>query len=147
MDGSGGDRLALAVLAQYRMATTEQLHLLTAPGVRIEQTRRRLMKLRAEGLVDRITLAQAHADRGGDRLAAARGQGPGDKSKDVVEGRGARAGPVGGVLQQAPQRTHRRAGAGPVPSRIMYPVGVVWAAAGHPDGMTRAEWRRGGRSG
>ncbi|MDQ1035372.1 hypothetical protein QFZ75_001788 [Streptomyces sp. V3I8] len=41
------------------MATTEQVHLLTAPGVRIEQTRRRLAKLRGEGLVDRITLAQA----------------------------------------------------------------------------------------
>ncbi|MDQ1041596.1 hypothetical protein QFZ75_008098 [Streptomyces sp. V3I8] len=59
MDGSDGDRLALAVLAQYRIATTEQVHLLTAPGVRIEQTRRRLMKLRGEGLVDRITLARA----------------------------------------------------------------------------------------
>ncbi|KAA0927007.1 replication-relaxation family protein [Streptomyces apricus] len=63
IDGSSGDRLALAVLAQYRMATTEQLHLLTAPRVRIEQTRRRLMKLREEGLVDRITLAQAGRTR------------------------------------------------------------------------------------
>jgi hypothetical protein len=53
------DRLALAVLTQYRMATTEQLHLLLAPDVRIEQTRRRLAKLRGEGLVERITLPQA----------------------------------------------------------------------------------------
>ncbi|MGA5454556.1 replication-relaxation family protein [Streptomyces umbrinus] len=58
-DAGGGDRLALAVLVQYRMATTEQLHLILAPGVRIEQTRRRLAKLRDEGLVDRITLPQA----------------------------------------------------------------------------------------
>lgn len=54
-DAGGGDRLALAVLAQYRMATTEQIHLVVAPGMRIEQTRRRLAKLRDEGLVDRIT--------------------------------------------------------------------------------------------
>ncbi|MGW5637221.1 replication-relaxation family protein [Streptomyces sp. NPDC003832] len=58
-DASGGDRLALAVLAQYRMATTGQMHVLIAPGVRIEQTRRRLVQLRAEGLIDRITLPQA----------------------------------------------------------------------------------------
>ncbi|WAU78403.1 replication-relaxation family protein (plasmid) [Streptomyces sp. Qhu-G9] len=63
VDAGGGDRLALAVLAQYRMATTEQLHLLTAPGVRIEQTRRRMAKLRLEGLVDRVTLAQAGRTR------------------------------------------------------------------------------------
>ncbi|UXY32412.1 replication-relaxation family protein [Streptomyces sp. HUAS TT20] len=53
VDLGGGDRLALA---QYRMATTEQMHLVIAPGVRIEQTRRRLTKLREEGLVDRVTL-------------------------------------------------------------------------------------------
>lgn len=58
-DAGGGDRLALAVLAQYRMATTGQMHVLVAPGVRIEQTRRRLVKLRAEGLIERITLPQA----------------------------------------------------------------------------------------
>ncbi|MER6138358.1 replication-relaxation family protein [Streptomyces sp. NPDC001815] len=63
VDAGGGDRLALAVLAQYRMATTEQLHLLITPGVRIEQTRRRLAKLRVEGLVDRVTLAQAGRTR------------------------------------------------------------------------------------
>ncbi|GGX90463.1 replication-relaxation family protein [Streptomyces fructofermentans] len=63
VDAGGGDRLALAVVVQYRMATTEQMHLLTAPGVRIEQTRRRLAKLRAEGLVDRITLPQAGRTR------------------------------------------------------------------------------------
>ncbi|MFD7935312.1 replication-relaxation family protein [Streptomyces sp. NPDC059755] len=45
------------------MATTEQMHLITAPRVRIEQTRRRLAKFRAEGLVDRITLPQAGRTR------------------------------------------------------------------------------------
>ncbi|MET9912366.1 replication-relaxation family protein [Streptomyces sp. NPDC006476] len=59
LDGGGGDRLALAVLVQYRMATTEQMHRVIAPEVRVEQTRRRMTKLRAEGLVDRITLPQA----------------------------------------------------------------------------------------
>lgn len=63
VDAGGGDRLALAVLVQYRMATTEQMHLILTPGVRIEQTRRRLAKLRAEGLVDRITLPQAGRSR------------------------------------------------------------------------------------
>ncbi|MFF0001047.1 replication-relaxation family protein [Streptomyces avermitilis] len=58
-DAGSGDRLALAVLTQYRMATTEQMHRMIAPSVRIEQTRRRLANLRAEGLVDRITLPQA----------------------------------------------------------------------------------------
>ncbi|MEV0186362.1 replication-relaxation family protein [Streptomyces sp. NPDC050625] len=62
-DAGGGDRLALAVLAQYRMATTEQMHLVIAPGVRIEQTRRRLAKLRDEGLIERITLPQAGRTR------------------------------------------------------------------------------------
>ncbi|KPI22808.1 replication-relaxation family protein [Streptomyces sp. NPDC048253] len=59
VDAGAGDREALAVLVQYRMATTEQMHLVIAPRVRIEQTRRRLAKLRTEGLVDRITLPQA----------------------------------------------------------------------------------------
>ncbi|MER5509310.1 replication-relaxation family protein [Streptomyces sp. NPDC002766] len=63
VDTGGADRAALAVLAQYRMATTEQMHLVVAPGVRIEQTRRRLAKLRQEGLVDRITLPQAGRTR------------------------------------------------------------------------------------
>ncbi|MEV5083023.1 replication-relaxation family protein [Streptomyces sp. NPDC056159] len=58
VDAGSGDRIALTVLAQYRMATTEQMHLILNPQVRIEQTRRRLAKLRAEGLVDRITLPQ-----------------------------------------------------------------------------------------
>ncbi|MGA5284887.1 replication-relaxation family protein [Streptomyces griseoincarnatus] len=62
-DAGGGDRLALAVVAQWQMATTEQMHLLIAPGVRIEQTRRRLAKLREEGLVDRVTLPQAGRTR------------------------------------------------------------------------------------
>ncbi|MEV5012026.1 replication-relaxation family protein [Streptomyces sp. NPDC055692] len=64
VDAGGGDRMALAVLAQYRMATTEQMHLILNPQVRIEQTRRRLAKLRAEGLVDRITLPQRGRLRG-----------------------------------------------------------------------------------
>lgn len=59
LDGGRGDRLALAVLVQYRMATTDQMHRVIAPEARIEQTRRRMAKLRAEGLVDRITLPQA----------------------------------------------------------------------------------------
>ncbi|MEU5599737.1 replication-relaxation family protein [Streptomyces sp. NPDC020298] len=63
VDVGGGDRLALAVLVQYRMATTEQMHLVIAPGVRIEQTRRRLAKLRGEGLIDRVTLPQAGRTR------------------------------------------------------------------------------------
>ncbi|KOV69039.1 hypothetical protein ADL00_11640 [Streptomyces sp. AS58] len=63
VDAGGGDRLALLVLAQYRMATTEQMHLIIAPEVRIEQTRRRLAKLRAEGLVDRVTLPQSGRTR------------------------------------------------------------------------------------
>ncbi|MGW0877176.1 replication-relaxation family protein [Streptomyces sp. NPDC002740] len=62
-DAGDRDRLALAVLVQYRMATTEQMHQITAPRVRIEQTRRRLAKLRAEGLVDRITLPQSGRSR------------------------------------------------------------------------------------
>ncbi|WP_405772819.1 replication-relaxation family protein (plasmid) [Streptomyces sp. NBC_00080] len=48
---------------QYRMATTEQMHQITAPQVLIEQTKRRLAKLRTEGLVDRITLPQAGRTR------------------------------------------------------------------------------------
>ncbi|MFJ4790680.1 replication-relaxation family protein [Streptomyces sp. NPDC088794] len=59
VDVGSGDRLALAVLVQYRMATTEQMHRVIAPGVRSEQTRRRLAKLREEGLIDRITLPRA----------------------------------------------------------------------------------------
>ncbi|MGW3512657.1 replication-relaxation family protein [Streptomyces sp. NPDC000994] len=63
MDAGSGDRLALTVLAQYRMAATEQMHQILGPGVRIEQTRRRLAKLRAEGLIDRITMPQAGRTR------------------------------------------------------------------------------------
>ncbi|WP_328687872.1 replication-relaxation family protein [Streptomyces phaeochromogenes] len=63
VDVGSGDRLALGVLAQYRMATTEQMHRVIAPSVRIEQTRRRLARLRVEGLVDRITLPQAGRTR------------------------------------------------------------------------------------
>ncbi|MGW1798758.1 replication-relaxation family protein [Streptomyces sp. NPDC001984] len=59
VDTGSGDRLALAVLTQYRMATTEQMHRVIAPGVRREQTRRRLAKLRDEGLIDRVTLPRA----------------------------------------------------------------------------------------
>ncbi|MFF9206685.1 replication-relaxation family protein [Streptomyces sp. NPDC014986] len=63
VDTGSRDRLALAVLAQYRMTTTEQMHLIISPNVRIEQTRRQLAKLRAEGLVNRITLPQAGRTR------------------------------------------------------------------------------------
>ncbi|MEN1882163.1 replication-relaxation family protein [Streptomyces mirabilis] len=63
VDAGSGDRMALAVLTQYRMATTEQMHRVIAPAVRIEQTRRRLAGLRTEGLVDRITLPQAGRTR------------------------------------------------------------------------------------
>ena len=63
VDAGSGDRMALAVLAQYRMATTEQMHRVLAPKVRIEQTRRRLARLRVKGLVDRITLPQAGRTR------------------------------------------------------------------------------------
>jgi hypothetical protein len=59
VDTGSRDRLAVAVLTQYRMATTEQMHLILSPDVRIEQTRRRLMKLRGEELIDRVTLPQA----------------------------------------------------------------------------------------
>ncbi len=62
-DAGSGDRLALAVVAQWRMLTTQQVHVLIAPTVRIEQTRRRLAKLREEGLVDRVTLPQAGRTR------------------------------------------------------------------------------------
>ena len=37
VDTGGGDRLALAVLTQHRMATTEQMHRVIAPGVHSEQ--------------------------------------------------------------------------------------------------------------
>ncbi|MFF7755755.1 replication-relaxation family protein [Streptomyces sp. NPDC007971] len=63
VDAGSGDRMTLGVLAQYRMATTEQMHRVIAPEVRIEQTRRRLARLRTEGLVDRITLPQAGRTR------------------------------------------------------------------------------------
>ncbi|MGW0828536.1 replication-relaxation family protein [Streptomyces sp. NPDC002845] len=63
VDVGSGDRMALGVLTQYRMAATEQMHRVIAPDVRIEQTRRRLARLRAEGLVDRITLPQAGRTR------------------------------------------------------------------------------------
>jgi hypothetical protein len=76
VDASG---TAVAVLVQYRMATTEQLHLLLAPGERIGQTRR-LVRLRGEGVVDRIAVGRAgrvrvwFPTRYGARLA---GQWPG----------------------------------------------------------------------
>ncbi|MFE2973097.1 replication-relaxation family protein [Streptomyces sp. NPDC059340] len=63
VDVGSGDRLALGVLTQYRMATTEQMHRVIAPSVRIEQTRRRLARLRSAGLIDRITLPQAGRTR------------------------------------------------------------------------------------
>jgi hypothetical protein len=63
VDAGGRDRLTLAVPVQYQMATTTQMHLIISPGVRVEQTRRRLAKLREEGLIDRITLPQAGRTR------------------------------------------------------------------------------------
>ncbi|MFE0452464.1 replication-relaxation family protein [Streptomyces sp. NPDC058914] len=45
------------------MATTEQMHLILSPDVRIEQTRRQLMNLRGEGLIGRVTLLQAGRTR------------------------------------------------------------------------------------
>jgi hypothetical protein len=36
VDAGRGDRMALAVLTQHRMATTEQMHRVIAPEVRIE---------------------------------------------------------------------------------------------------------------
>ncbi|WP_406326517.1 replication-relaxation family protein [Streptomyces sp. NBC_00203] len=63
VDAGSGDRLVLGVLTKYRMATTGQMHRVIAPEVRIEQTRRRLARLRAEGLIDRITLPQAGRTR------------------------------------------------------------------------------------
>ncbi|MGX1541864.1 replication-relaxation family protein [Streptomyces adustus] len=63
LDSAMGDRLALAVVAQYRLATTKHLHQVIAPWVRIEQTRRRLVKLWKEGLVQRVTLPQAGRQR------------------------------------------------------------------------------------
>ncbi|MFC7015989.1 replication-relaxation family protein [Streptomyces viridiviolaceus] len=41
------------------MLSSTEGHLLLTPRVRIEQTRRRLVKLRSEGLIDRVTLLQA----------------------------------------------------------------------------------------
>ncbi|MER7577947.1 replication-relaxation family protein [Streptomyces sp. NPDC126514] len=52
MDAGSGGQLALGVLVQHRMATTEQIHRVSALEVRIEQSRRRLARLCAEGLVD-----------------------------------------------------------------------------------------------
>jgi len=63
VDAGGGDRMALAVLTQCRMASTEQMHQVINPQVRIEQTRRRPAKLRTEGLIDRITMPQAGRTR------------------------------------------------------------------------------------
>ncbi|REH18405.1 MULTISPECIES: hypothetical protein [unclassified Streptomyces] len=63
VDTGSRDRLAVAVLAQYRMASTEQMHLPLSPDVQIEQIRRRLVKLRGEGLIDRVTLPQAGRTR------------------------------------------------------------------------------------
>ncbi|ANS62291.1 hypothetical protein SLINC_0067 [Streptomyces lincolnensis] len=51
------------MLVQYRMATTEQMHQILNPQLRIEQSRRRLAKLRGEALIDRIILPQAGRTR------------------------------------------------------------------------------------
>ncbi|WP_329447125.1 hypothetical protein [Streptomyces canus] len=79
VDTGSGDQLV--VLVQYRMATTEQMHWVIAPGVRIEQTLRRLSRLREEGLIDRITLPQAGRRRVPHRLRLPRpGRTQGPKS-------------------------------------------------------------------
>jgi hypothetical protein len=49
VDAAGADRTVVAVLTQYGMATTEQLHLLLALDARIQQTRRRLLAIGAKG--------------------------------------------------------------------------------------------------
>ncbi|MFI7019954.1 replication-relaxation family protein [Streptomyces sp. NPDC050164] len=63
MDTGSADRMALGMPTQYRMATTEQIHRMIAPAVRIEQTRRRPARLRAEGQADRITPPQTGRPR------------------------------------------------------------------------------------
>ncbi|MFB7328278.1 replication-relaxation family protein [Streptomyces sp. NPDC001698] len=93
VDAGGGDRMALAVLAQYRMATTEQMHLILSPGVRIEQTRRRLAKLRTEGLIDRITLPQAGRTRGSPPSTGYRSLASGRSCGDVGRRKRCRTGP------------------------------------------------------
>lgn len=64
VDVGSGDRSALGVPAQFRMATTEQMHLANAPAVRIGQTLQRLARLHVKGPVDRIMLPQAGQMRG-----------------------------------------------------------------------------------
>lgn len=63
VDAGESNWLTLAVLVQYRMATTQQMHRVIAPQARIEQTRRRLATLRDEGLIDRVLLPQAGRSR------------------------------------------------------------------------------------
>ncbi|MFF9221754.1 replication-relaxation family protein [Streptomyces viridosporus] len=121
-DTGGRDRLALAVLVQYRMATTAQMHLILSPEVRIEQTRRRLAKLRGEGLIDRVTLPQAgrtrvwHPTPYGAQIA---GEGPelrGRRPPPPPPPRGARpAGARGGPLRGFGPRGGGRAPPPPPP--------------------------------
>ncbi len=47
----------------YPLRKPPSTHQITAPGPRIEQTRRRSAKLGAEGLIDRITLSRAGRTR------------------------------------------------------------------------------------
>ena len=63
VNAGNGDRMALGVLTQYQMATTEQMHQVITPQLRIEQTQRRLARLREEGPVEGISLPQAGQTR------------------------------------------------------------------------------------
>ncbi|MFC9165474.1 replication-relaxation family protein [Streptomyces fungicidicus] len=51
------------MLVQCRTTTTEQMHLILPPDVRTKQTRRQLMKVRREELIDHIPLPQAERTR------------------------------------------------------------------------------------
>ncbi|MDH6107850.1 DNA-binding HxlR family transcriptional regulator [Kitasatospora sp. MAP12-15] len=53
------DHAVVAALYQFRMATAEQLRTLHTPGSRPELMRRRLRRLKDEGLVEDVTLPQA----------------------------------------------------------------------------------------
>ncbi|AUY53616.1 replication-relaxation family protein [Streptomyces sp. CB01881] len=46
------DHAVVAALFQFRIATTEQLRVLHTPEARPEQMRRRLRRLKGEGLVE-----------------------------------------------------------------------------------------------
>ncbi|MDH6580824.1 replication-relaxation family protein, partial [Kitasatospora sp. MAP5-34] len=70
------DHQVVAALFQFRMATAEQLRVLHTPGAGPEQMRRRLRRLKGEGLVEEVVLPQAGKLRArfltehGSRIAA-----------------------------------------------------------------------------